>query len=461
MTVEVKREAKSVRPINRLQTVYAVRALTDKQYADTQKAKEEGKPIAWCMVEPWHRSFLNAMDIESVYPESYASVCSAAGAAQPYLDRSESEGFPSSLCGYAQNTIGYADRLSNDMGGEIPPEAPRGGMPKPDLIIGNSGGTCDARYKWFQAMGRYLDCPIWITESPSPGQKEGLMPGVYERDNQFVIEHLKQFVDFLEKLFKKKFDWDKFAEDVDHQIAMNDVWYHVTDELRMARPGPMHARDHYSAMQSVLMRTTDPMAVKKLFENMGEEIQHRIDNGIAGINFPEKYRVAHQGLGPWSHMRIFDNLAAMGWNFPREGYHPRPPIDLSDVKDPLEKLVRYSRRSVEWGIDNDFEPEEAAEIKKEIMEKGFSHKPFVVDARDYQLDGVLMQTAVTCRMTSCRTGLTIWRLMNEAKVPVLLYYGDMIDERLTDVDELLRRCEAFEETMDHYKEERKKAGMSW
>lgn len=454
-------ETSRKRPVNRLQTVYALRALTDKQYEDTRKAAEAGKPVAWCMVEPWHGSLLNAMGIESVYPESYASVCSAAGAAKAYLDRSESEGFPSTLCGYLQNVLGYADRMINDLGGDIPPEAPRGGMPKPALIIGNSGGTCDARYKGFQALGRYLDCPVWITESPSPSPREALLPGAYERDVQFIMEHLRQFIAFLEKLVGKKFDYDAFEEDLDHQMEMNAVWYNITDELRTTRPCPMNSRDHYSAMQSVLMRTTDPVGVKKLFENMRDEVQHRIDNQIAGINYPEKYRMSFQGLGPWSHMQIFDILAPRGWNFVREGYHPQPPIDLSWVKDPLEKLVRYRRRGLEWNIDHDFKPAEAAKVKKEIMEKGFSDELATVDARDYQLDGVLMQTSLTCRLTSCRTGLTIDRLMKATKVPVLLYYGDMIDARLVDVDALMKRCEAFEETMDYYKEERKKIGLPW
>ena len=45
------------------------------------------------------------------------------------------------------------------------------GMPKPTLLLG-SGYFCDTRYKWFQALGRYLDAPMWVLEMPHPGVPE-------------------------------------------------------------------------------------------------------------------------------------------------------------------------------------------------------------------------------------------------------------------------------------------------
>jgi len=457
MATEVKK-----RPINRLQTMYALRDLMDKQYKDTANAKEEGKPIAWCMAEAFSSPFLNTMDIESVYTENYATHCAATGAATDYVDRSESEGFPSHLCGYAQNCFGYAARLIDDMGGEIPPEAPRGGMPKPDLLIGSCGNSCDARYKWFQALEKYLDAPLWVMETVTPGQREALLPGAYDNNVNFIVNHLKEFVNFLERLYKKKFDYDKFAADIDSTVEMNDLWWEITDKMRMAIPSPMNSRDHFSAMSASLFRTTDPKAVRDLYDNMRDEVQHRIDNGIAGINYEEKYRASFQGLGPWHGLILFDKLAEKGWNFPREGYHPPDPIDLSHIKDPIERLVRYRYQGLERQIDNSFGDEEGAEVKKEIMERGYSKRASVgTDARDYQVDGVILHTALTCRMTSCRTGLTQQLLRDVWKVPSLLVQGDMIDSRLFDLDDFLRKCEAFEETMDYYRDERKKAGMAW
>ena len=158
------------RAINRLKTMYPLRALVDGMYEKAIEASKAGEPVAWGMINWWEGDIiLRAMDIRAVYPEDYGAVCAAFGAAPAYLDRSDSDGFPTHMCGYARNCIGYTARMM-DLG-EIPPEAPMKGMPKPILLL-SSGGLCDARYKWFQALGRYLDAPVWTLEIPHPGVEE-------------------------------------------------------------------------------------------------------------------------------------------------------------------------------------------------------------------------------------------------------------------------------------------------
>src|SRR4030066_1371285 len=96
---EKKRKA-----INRLQSMYALRANIDKMYEKSTEASKEGKPTAWCMVNWWEADpVLLAMDVEMVYPENYGAVCAAFGTAQGYLERSDSDGFPRHMCGYARN----------------------------------------------------------------------------------------------------------------------------------------------------------------------------------------------------------------------------------------------------------------------------------------------------------------------------------------------------------------------
>ncbi|MBT9132195.1 MAG: (R)-phenyllactyl-CoA dehydratase alpha subunit [candidate division WS2 bacterium] len=171
-------DEKKKKTINRLETVYLLRALINERYAKSIEASKAGKPTAWCMVNWWLGDpILKAMDVEIVYPENYGAVCAAFGAAPAYLERSDAEGFPTHLCGYARNCLGYTARM-HDLG-EIPPEAPLGGMPEPILLL-NSGAICDARYKWFQALGRYLNAPAWTLELPHPGVGEHLMEGAYE-----------------------------------------------------------------------------------------------------------------------------------------------------------------------------------------------------------------------------------------------------------------------------------------
>ena len=47
------------------------------------------------------------------------------------------------------------------------------------------------------------------------------------------------------------------------------------------------------------------------------------------------------------------------------------------------------------------------------------------------------------------------------KVPGVVIEGDIVDLLVFNEQEALSKIEAFIETMDHYREERKKAGLAW
>ena len=53
------------RSINRLKSMYPLRDLMDKNYKAAQEAKEEGRPVAWCMLSI-PTAILTAMGVEAV-----------------------------------------------------------------------------------------------------------------------------------------------------------------------------------------------------------------------------------------------------------------------------------------------------------------------------------------------------------------------------------------------------------
>ncbi|MBI4267299.1 MAG: 2-hydroxyacyl-CoA dehydratase [Chloroflexi bacterium] len=454
MTIEVKPK----RAINRLQSMYALRAQADKIYEVAQSGKEAGKPIAWCMVGA-PTPILDAMGVESVYPENFGGTSAATGDAVPFLEKSGAEGLPTHLCGYAQNCFGYAARMA-ELGGEVPPEAPRGGMPKPVLLV-SSGGGCDARYKWFQSLGRYLDAPIYTLDVSHVSQREAIIDEVHEREIQYQVNELRQFVDFVERTLNVKLDVDQLDNDLNITIAKDKCWWEV-NELRKARPGPMHSRDFWSSMHGSLFRATNPEEVRGLYAKMYAEVEDRVKNHIAGINYEEKYRLSFSELPPWHSLGFFDKLAERGWNFVIEtNYHPPRPIDVSWVKDPLERYIRYRNPGVGAQIDFDYSPEEASEVKEEIRRQGFSSRMVARNVIDYQCDGAWLHPLLTCRAMTAGLFLRRKHYLEAAKVPSLVVEGDIVDLSLFNPEEALRKAEAFEETMDYYKMVRKQAGMAW
>ncbi len=441
---------KKKRAINRLKTMYPLRNLIDEMYRRGVEASKIGKPTAWSMVNWWEADpILKAMDIEIVYPENYGAVCAAFGAAPAYLDRSDSDGFPTHMCGYARNCIGYAARMK-DLG-EIPPEAPMGGMAKPILLLA-SGSLCDARYKWFQALGRYLDAPVWTVEIPHPGVEESFREGAYESAINFMVKELGEFVTFLERLLAKKMDWDKLAEITDDIIKINRLWYEI-NELRKARPCPMHSRDFWSCMNASLYPAGDPKESLKLYQDMYQEVKDRVENKIGAVA-EEKYRLAFAELPPWHDLKIFDELAERGWNFVIESwaYHPPKPIDTSQVSNPLERIAK---ETYQW-FTGSFK---GALKAKEYM--GYFAYPYLEYARDYQCDGALLHPLLTCRTATNHLMLVQDRLLNKLKIPSLVAEGDIVDLKLFDHADTMRKAETLEEMMDHYRGVRREEGLEW
>ena len=457
MAQEVK-----TRPLNRLKSMYALRAEVDKMYQGGAEASEEGKPVAWVMLEGWANAILNAMGVKTVFPENYSSLCAAQGAAHPFMDRSEEEGFPTHLCGYARTCVGYSARMA-DLDGEVPPEAPAGGMPKPTLLLA-SGETCDARFKWFQSLGRFFDAPVWTLEAPSPGLRERLSPETHERNVQYLVKELKEFVAFLENLLGTKMDYDKLELTSVGTTEINRLRWEI-NELRKARPGPMHTRDFWSVMTAALFRgAADPEVIAEGHRMMLAEVQERVDNGIAGINRPEKYRLSFEGLPPWHSLGFLDQLAERGWNFVCEtSYRPWRPvnIDLSKYADPMERYVRRRYRSLDKNLEDEYGPDEADFIRNEIVCDGTSTRIGLKHVSDYQVDGVVLHVLLTCRATSAGLQMLKQRMLDALKVPALVIEGDIIDANAFNAAEAMRNAEAFEETMDHYRKVRRDLGMPW
>lgn len=441
-------EEKKIRAINRLESRKILRPMVDKMYEGGVQAAKAGRPVAWCMVNWWEGDpILKAMDVITVYPENYGTVCAAMGAAQDYLARSEAEGFPTHLCGYARNCIGYTARMIEL--GDIPPEAPMGGMAKPTFLM-SSGALCDARYKWFQALRRYWDVPVWVLEFPHPGVDEAAMEGAFEYNIKYMVQELMEFVDFLERLLGRKMDWDKLSEALDNQEKVFGIWWE-TNEMRKAVPCPMHARDFWTCMVPCYYLSGEKETLEA-YQAVYEEVKARVDAGIGAVA-EEKYRVMFAELPPWHSLEFFDRLAERGWNFVIEsmGYHPPPPIGMEGVTDPLERIARFT-----YGWYMSMNMEVAMGERSAI-----GGQPYLNWARAYKLDGILLHPLLTCRTATFWLTHAANVVLERAKVPSLVVQGDIVDLTVFNQAQALNEAEAFEETMEHYREVRKKEGLGW
>ena len=92
--------------------------------------------------------------------------------------------------------------------------------------------------------------------------------------------------------------------------------------------------------------------------------------------------------------------------------------------------------------------------------QGFS-ACYPIWARDYKVDGAMLHPLISCRSATTQLYEIREILERILKVPSLIVEGDIVDLRVFNPEDALRKAEAFEETMQHYKDERKKAGLGW
>jgi benzoyl-CoA reductase subunit B len=440
--MEEGNQIKKKRAINRLQSMYPLRNIVNEAYLKTLEASNAGKPTAWSMVNYWESdAILKAMDIEIIYPENYGTIAASMGAAEKYLEKADEEGFPGYICGYARTTLGYTYQMMVECEGAVPPDAPVGGMAKPSILIG-SGALCDARFKWFQSLGRYMDVPQWVLELPHLGVEESQEPEAYQYSIDFIKQELRNFIEYLEKQFQKPMNWDKLEELVHYTLEINLV-FHEINELRRARPCPMHSCDFWSSMAACLFLAGNPAETLTLYRNMYDEVTDRVRNKISGINYEEKYRLLFAELPPWHSLKFFDRLAERGWNFVVESYayHPIQPFETEASTDPLENIARISYSFIH------------ARHKRALHEKIYNVvlQPYLENAVSFSCEGALLHPLLTCRMASFHLKSLKDYLMKRLNIPSLTVEGDIVDIRLFNPQSALIQAEAFEEIMDHYK----------
>jgi benzoyl-CoA reductase/2-hydroxyglutaryl-CoA dehydratase subunit BcrC/BadD/HgdB len=453
--MEAEKKKKIRKSAKTLQTAREAGYFGKKMLKSALNAQEEGRPIGWSMVTWWQGELIaRAMGVELVFPENFGAFCAAAGAAEKHLEISDSEAFPTSICGYGRNCIGYAKLLADN--NFVPPEgAPGGGLAKPLFFI-SSGTACDARYKWFQALKRYFqDAPVWTVDLPQAGTKESFLPGNKEITLKYILSNLKEYVTFLESFLGSKLDYDRLNEMVDQTYKTLRL-AHEVDLLRRAVPSPMVGTDFWSVMIPHIYMSHDPEAYE-FYQRVYDEVKQKVDNKIGAIP-NEKYRMMFMELPPWHYLGFFDELAERfgiaivmeSWNY--HAILPIPEEKLESITDPLEKIAMLTYRK--WTEYND------VGLKYEV-DPGFFMAAYLQYAEDYKADGLIAHPLMSCRPATYTLLHTRNTLEKKLKVPGVVIEGDIVDMRVFNDEEAFSKMEAFVETMDHYRDERKSAGMAW
>ncbi len=411
-----------------------------------QQAKEEGKPVAYSFIVCAYDEIIHAMDVVPVWTENYAGVCAAKRDAQRFLEKAEMENFSRSLCTYALCDLGF-DIWRAELG-EMPPDAPWRGMVRPDMMLGSGQLVCDPRNKWYQAAQHYMpDVPVYEVGMPWPQYESDYdYREVQDYYVKYIVEQLRGLIEFMERHTGHKMDWEKLAELVD---ITDKTWDLISEtyELRKAKPCPMDTGDAMNTMVPIAFMMGTQEAYD-FFIDLNEELKQKIARG-EGVIPDEKYRLLWGGgLPSWFALSDFNYFNSKGAVFPAETTYRTFEntrlfdIDLRKISDPLEHIAwRWIKYWTFWYDAARKRPGSHPDVER-----------LVQYIEDYNIDGVVMHEAFSCR--TWHPGL-IWQLNQLKKVyrdiPSLILESDIVDISSYSEADTHARIDAFIEILESVK----------
>ena len=430
----------------------------------TVKAKEEGKKLAYSFIVCSYDEIIRAMDIVPVWTENYAAICGAKRDAERFLERAESLDFSRSLCTYALCGLGF-DEWREELGA-MPPDAPWGGQARPDMMLSSGQILCDPRNKWYQAVQQYMpDVPIYNLGLPWPLYEDDIeVSEVEDYYIKYIVSELRGLIKFLEKQTQKKMDYDRLSELVDlGERTWNLIW--ETYELRRAVPTPMGTGDAMNTMVPMVFMLGTQQGYD-FFLELNRELKDKIARK-EGVVKDEKYRLLWGGgLPSWFALTDFNYFNSKGAVFPVETtYRMIEPIyrlHIPETNDPIERLAwRWLGYWTYWYDKAKKRPGSEPDVERLIQY-----------IEDYQIDGVVMHEAFSCR--TFHLGL-IWQLnqlnkiykpipvlvlapngkkkQEKRELPSLILESDIIDISSYSEVDTRNQIDAFIETLESVKKQ--------
>jgi len=395
-----KRKIKSVAQMKKIMKNYYFRAKT---------ARWRRKKVAWITsggpVEP-----LITMDVIPVYPENHGAMIGATKMGIDLCEKSEQMGYSRDLCSYARSDIA----CSMVQGGPI------GGLPKPDFLV-CCNNICSTVLKWYEIQARYYKVPLFILDTPF------IHTEFSAEAQQYVKQQMREYIQFLEQVGKKKFNYEKFQKVGRLSIQAQKLWQEVLD-CCAHKPAPMTAFDAFFHL-ALIVTLRGTKTVVDYYTQLLNEMKQRIARGISMVP-NEKIRLLWDNIPIWFRVRWLSNkfsehnacLVADTYTSAWSGV-----VHLIDENNLLNSMaLAYSNVHLNMAIDKMFEKIKAL-IKK------------------YDVDGVVMHSNRSCKPYSFGQYDLQKMIREELKIPTLILETDMVDERNFSESQIESRIDAFME----------------
>ncbi len=356
---------------------------------------------------------LQALGFFLYTPDNHAALCGARKLGVEFSEIAESRGYPREICSYARTDIGsyFAGRT------------PVGKIPKPDLIV-VSNNICQTILHWYQAMGTYLEVPVFLIDTPF------LFEDAASHQIEFVKQQLEELIPVAERIAGKKLDWKQLQETCRIGKECSDLWMEVLQRAK-AKPSPITGFDAFILMGPIVALRGE-WSTAAFYREVLDEIDERINAGIGAVK-KEKHRVLWDNLPIWYNLKWMSRKLAghhIAVTVSNYTYQWAEPARYFDTSRPIEGMAKTYLHS----ILNRSSGYKLNHMKEMIAE--------------FDLNGVLLHSDRSCKPYSLGQLDQSTKLLNELGIPSLILEADHNDSRVFSEEQVSNRLQAFAEMMD-------------
>jgi benzoyl-CoA reductase/2-hydroxyglutaryl-CoA dehydratase subunit BcrC/BadD/HgdB len=376
------------------------------RYYATRKVVGKVRPLAW-VTSGAPVEILIGMGVATAYPENYGALLGARKAAVPLAQVAEEQGFSPDLCSYARCHIGSV---------LDPRNAPQGGMPKPDLLVA-CNNICGTVIKWYQALARELDIPLFLLDAPYQHE-----PGLSDHTVQYVAAQLEELIAWVTQHTGRKLNEKKFAQALELSNEAVTLWREIR-ELCQARPSPLNAPDLFLTMAPIVVLRGTKDAVT-FYQKLKAEVEERVARGEGAV-LEERYRLLWDNIAIWYRLfRLFGLFIDAGACFVVDTYTNAWSVSV-ETSEPILGLARtYS----------------TVYINQSLQARA---RQMIDLAQRFAVDGMVFHSNRSCKPYSLGQYELLEQVSQHTGVPGLILEADMCDTRLYADEPVKNRIQAF------------------
>ena len=391
-------------------------------FSKLARAHELGKKVVYTFVPGNLTELMHVFDVLPVYPEINALQSGMRKKSGGYIAEAEKMGHSEDVCTYVKCDLGMLEQ------GNIGPTGEK--LPSPDLLLLSYTG-CFTFLKWFELLAEKYKCPVVMLHVPYQGDG-AITPNM----RNYVVEQLQRdVIPALEKVTGKKFDIDRLREVLGLSARAEDDLVAVLESAKH-RPSPIDAYFggvYYIGPMFTSFRGTQDAI--DYYRTLRAEIDERVAAGLGplnpeGVEIKERYRLVVEGPPNWTSFREFwkmfydEGAVVVASSYTKVGGLYDQGF-RHDPSRPLETLADYC-----LGCYTNLNlPSRVAMLERYV--------------RDYQADGVLINSVKSCNSFAAGQLLILRELEKRTGKAATFIETDLVDPRYFSAANVKNRIESY------------------